>query len=133
MAIVSGRAAVIHPPEAGYRAAHRSLLRRARLATARQKAAYDAAQHIPIKKVERRRSILRRLIWCNILSAMSATEVIEQFKALPANERAQVAKFVVENEDSWIPESFKQGMADAESGRFVDLDTALNEPYPGDK
>jgi len=64
---------------------------------------------------------------------MSAIEVIEQFQALPANERAQVAKFVVENDDSWIPESFQQGMADAEAGRFVDLDTALNKPYPGDK
>ncbi len=64
---------------------------------------------------------------------MSATEVIEQFKALPARERAQVAKFVVENDDSWIPESFKQGMADVEAGRFVDLDTALNEPYPDNK
>ncbi len=47
---------------------------------------------------------------------MSATEVIERFKALPASERAQVARFVVENDDSWIPESFKQGMADAEAG-----------------
>ncbi len=28
----------------------------------------------------------------------------------------QVAKFVVENDDSWIPESFKQGIADAEGG-----------------
>ena len=46
---------------------------------------------------------------------MSATEVIKQFKALPASERAQVAKFVVENDDSWIPESFKQGMADVGS------------------
>jgi predicted transcriptional regulator len=64
---------------------------------------------------------------------MRATEVIEQFKALPASERAQVAKFVVENDDSWVPESFKQGMADAEAGRLVDLDMALNEPYPGDK
>jgi len=64
---------------------------------------------------------------------MGATEVIEQFKALPASERAQAAKFVVENDDSWILESFKQGMADAEAGRFVDLDMALNEPYPGDK
>jgi hypothetical protein len=52
-------------------------------------------------------------------------------QSLPSSERAQVAKFVVENDDSWIPESFKQGMADAEAGRFVDLDTALNEPYPG--
>jgi predicted transcriptional regulator len=56
---------------------------------------------------------------------MSASELIEQFKALPPKERAQVAKFVVENDDSWIPESFKQGMADAKAGRFVDLDTAL--------
>lgn len=64
---------------------------------------------------------------------MSASELIEQFKALPAKDRAQVAKFVVENDDSWIPESFKQGMADAEAGRFVDLDTALSEPYSGDR
>ncbi len=64
---------------------------------------------------------------------MSAIEIIEQFKSLPASERAQVAKFVVENDDSWVPEAFKQGMADAEAGRLVDLDTALNEPYPGDK
>ena len=64
---------------------------------------------------------------------MSATEVIEQFKALPSSERAQVAKFVVENDDSWTPESFKQGMADAEAGRFVDLDTPLRERYPGDQ
>jgi predicted transcriptional regulator len=64
---------------------------------------------------------------------VSATEIIEQFKALPASERAQVARFVVENDDSWIPESFKQGMADAEAGELVDLDTALNDPYPGDQ
>ena len=64
---------------------------------------------------------------------MSAQEVIEQFKALPPAERAQVTKFVVETDDSWIPESFKQGMADIEAGRVVDLDTALNKSYPGDK
>ena len=64
---------------------------------------------------------------------MNATEIIAQFKALPPNERAQVAKFVVENDDSWIPESFKDGMTDAEAGRLVDLDTALQEPYPGDQ
>ena len=64
---------------------------------------------------------------------MSATELIEQFKALPPTERAQVAKFVVENDDSWIPAEFKEGMDDIAAGRIVDLDTALNEPYPGDK
>jgi predicted transcriptional regulator len=65
-----------------------------------------------------------------IIHAVSATELIEQFKALPAQERAQVAKFVVENDDSWIPESFKQGMADAEAGRFVDMDTVLSGAKP---
>ena len=32
-----------------------------------------------------------------------------------------------------FPEEFKQGMDDIAAGRVVDLDTALNEPYPGDK
>jgi hypothetical protein len=70
------------------------------------------------------------IVYCSV---MSATEIIEQFKALPPGERAQVAKFVVENDDSWIPESFREGIADAEAGRFVDLDTALQEPYPGNQ
>jgi len=64
---------------------------------------------------------------------MSAQQLIEEFKELPPAERAQVAKFVVENDDSWIPEEFKQGMDDIAAGRVVDLDTALNDPYPGDK
>jgi hypothetical protein len=65
-----------------------------------------------------------------ILSLVSAQEIIEQIKALPASERAQVAKFVVENDDSWIPESFKQAMADAEAGRFADIETVLSGAKP---
>ncbi|HXR46287.1 MAG TPA: hypothetical protein VN784_02505 [Candidatus Limnocylindrales bacterium] len=61
---------------------------------------------------------------------MSAAEVIEQIKGLPPAERAQVAKFVMEQDDSWVPESFKQGMKAAEEGRFVDMETALNETPP---
>jgi len=61
---------------------------------------------------------------------MSAQEVIEQFKALPPGERAEVARFVVENDDSWIPESFKRGMADADAGRFVDMETVLSGAPP---
>ena len=64
---------------------------------------------------------------------MSAKEVIERIKHMPPAERAQVAKFVVENDDSWIPDEFKQGMGDIAAGRVVDLDIALSEPYPGDK
>jgi len=61
---------------------------------------------------------------------MSATEIIEQIKALPANERAQVTKYVVEHDDSWIPESFKEGMKAAAEGRLVDMETALFETPP---
>ena len=61
---------------------------------------------------------------------MSAQEIIEQIKHLPPAERAQVAKFVVENDDSWIPEEFKQAMKDAQEGRFVDMETALFETPP---
>jgi len=62
---------------------------------------------------------------------MSAQDIIEQIKALPSDERAQVTKFVVESDDSWIPEEFKQGMADIAAGRVVDLDTVINKPFPG--
>jgi hypothetical protein len=61
---------------------------------------------------------------------MSAQEVIAEFKGLPPVERAEVARFVVENDDSWIPKSFKQGMADAEAGRFVDMETVLSGAPP---
>jgi predicted transcriptional regulator len=61
---------------------------------------------------------------------MSATEIIEQIKNLPKKERAQVTKYVVEHDDSWIPESFKKGMADAEAGRFVDMEMVLSDTPP---
>jgi len=61
---------------------------------------------------------------------MSAQKIIDQFKALPAKERARVAKFVLENDDSWVPESFKRGMADAEAGRFVDMETVMSGAPP---
>ena len=61
---------------------------------------------------------------------MSAQEVIAEFKELPPAERAQVARFVVENDDSWIPDEFKEAMKDAEGGRFVDLETALHKSPP---
>ncbi|CAN5719993.1 hypothetical protein BH20VER1_BH20VER1_27210 [soil metagenome] len=63
------------------------------------------------------------------LKLVSATELIEQFKALPAAERAEVARFVVENDDSWVPESFRDAMADLEHDRLMDLGTALDQPF----
>ena len=59
-----------------------------------------------------------------------ALEIIKQIKALSPAERAQVTKFVVETDDSWIPDEFKEAMKDAREGRFVDMETALNETPP---
>jgi len=67
-------------------------------------------------------------VW--IIEDMNAQEVIEQIKHLPPAERAQVTKFVMESDDSWIPEEFKQAMKDAQEGRFVDMETALHETPP---
>lgn len=61
---------------------------------------------------------------------MSAVEIIQQIKELPYAERAQVARFVVEEDDSWIPDEFKEAMQDAEAGRLVDMETALRETPP---
>ena len=65
-----------------------------------------------------------------VVKDMSAQEVIEQIKSLPPMERAAVAKFVVEQDDSWIPDEFKEAMKDAEDGRCVDMETALFETPP---
>ena len=65
-----------------------------------------------------------------VVKDMSAQEIIEQIKSLPPMERAAVAKFVVEQDDSWIPDEFKEAMKDAEEGRCVDMETALFETPP---
>jgi hypothetical protein len=61
---------------------------------------------------------------------MSAQEIIEQIKSLPPTERAAVAKFMAEQDDSWVPEEFKDAMKDAEQGRCVDMETALFKDPP---
>ena len=62
--------------------------------------------------------------------AISAEEIIEEFKASPLAERAQVTQFVVEHDDSWIPDEFKEAMKDAGAGQLVDMETALHETPP---
>jgi len=63
---------------------------------------------------------------------MSAAEIIEQIKSLPPAERAEVARFLVANDDSWVPDEFKEAMEDLEAGRVFDMDTVMSgaEPPP---
>lgn len=61
---------------------------------------------------------------------MSVSEIIRGIEALTKPERVQVIEFVHRLEEVEIPESFKQGMADIEAGRVVDMETALREVPP---
>jgi hypothetical protein len=61
---------------------------------------------------------------------MSATELVEQIEALPEQERAKVIEHLHAHAPMWIPESFREGMADIAAGRTVDLDEALAKSFP---
>ena len=56
--------------------------------------------------------------------------MIEQFKALPPDERAEVAKFIIANDDSWVPDEFKEGMEDLKAGRVFDMDLVMSGAEP---
>jgi hypothetical protein len=62
---------------------------------------------------------------------MSVEELIKELNALPLAQRLEVVDAVLDADDSWIPESFLQGMADIEAGRVVDMETALTQKPPG--
>ena len=62
---------------------------------------------------------------------MSVEELIKELNSLPLAQRLEVVDAVLEADDSWIPESFLQGMADIEAGRVVDMETALTQKPPG--
>jgi predicted transcriptional regulator len=62
---------------------------------------------------------------------MSVDQLIKELKALPQDQRMLVVDAVLSEDDSWIPESFRQGMKDLEEGRVVDMKTALTQKPPG--
>jgi len=55
---------------------------------------------------------------------------LEEFRALSAEERKHVAETILIEEDSWIPESFRQGMEDIAAGRVMEMETVLREEPP---
>ena len=59
--------------------------------------------------------------------ALRSRQSATTLKELPPAERAQVAKFIVEHEDSWIPDEFKAAMQDAGQGRWIEMETALQK------
>ena len=64
---------------------------------------------------------------------MSAEAVIAEIEALPVSERAKVFAYVdhaLAGDDSWVPDSFRQGMADVANGRLTDMETVLSGAKP---
>lgn len=64
---------------------------------------------------------------------MTAQTIIADIETLPAAERAKVIAYVgrvMETDDSWIPDSFKQGMAEAAAGKLADMETVLSGTKP---
>lgn len=61
---------------------------------------------------------------------MNARAIIEQIRALPEDEQAEVFEMVHRLEDHAIPESFWQGLDDIRNGRVVDMETALRDRPP---
>ena len=64
---------------------------------------------------------------------MTAETVIAEIEALPAAERAKVFAHVnhaLAADESWIPESFRQAIADADAGRVTDMETVLSGRPP---
>jgi hypothetical protein len=60
---------------------------------------------------------------------MSTAQLIAEFKALSTEERQEVARVILEDE-SWIPESFAEGMKEIRDGRTVPMESALGEQPP---
>jgi hypothetical protein len=60
---------------------------------------------------------------------VDVNQIIAEFKTLSPEQKAEVLKAILED-DSWIPESFRQGMEDIEKGRTVSMEIALNQKPP---
>ncbi len=77
---------------------------------------------------------------------MSAVEIVKAVEALPPQERASVAKRILQTlcgdpnvverlmrriEHADVPEDVWRGIEDAEDGRLVEMETALYQQPPG--
>lgn len=62
---------------------------------------------------------------------MTAAQILDEIKALPRPERERLLHSVRELVAEEIPADFMEALDDFERGRFVTMETALNEVPPG--
>ena len=58
---------------------------------------------------------------------MGVSEILNEIKSSPAEQRSQILERTREMLESEIPESFKQGMREIVRGEVIELDEALQE------
>ena len=62
-----------------------------------------------------------------IFCLMGVSEILEEIKSLPTEQRWQVLERTRDMLGSEIPETFKQGMREIARGEVIELDEALQE------
>jgi hypothetical protein len=62
---------------------------------------------------------------------MTAEQILEEIRALPAAERERLAQRMRQLAGDEIPQDFIEALDDFQSGRFVPMETTLNETPPG--
>jgi hypothetical protein len=58
---------------------------------------------------------------------MGVTEILEEIKLLPAQQRWEILERTRQMLDAEIPESFRQGMREIARDEVIELDEALKE------
>jgi predicted transcriptional regulator len=58
---------------------------------------------------------------------LGVSEILEEIKSLPTQQRWEILQRTQEMLDAEIPESFKQGMREIARGEVIELDEALEQ------
>ena len=65
-----------------------------------------------------------------LIKTMTAEQILKEIEALPEVERQRLVERMREATSTNIPEDFIDALEDFDKGRFVSMDTALNETPP---
>jgi hypothetical protein len=62
---------------------------------------------------------------------MTAEQILKEIEALPQSERERLVQRMRQLAPGEIPQDFIDALEDFQKGRFVSMETALNEALPG--
>lgn len=65
-----------------------------------------------------------------LIEIMTAEQILKEIEALPKAERQRLVERMREATSTNVPEDFIDALEDFDKGRFVSMDTALNETPP---